>query len=350
MARGKIKDDDKYTCPICDWRVKIPRDAARPKLEALQDWQAEIIDLPFRPEEEKALEDIVEAGATFRDAMRPFTNPVMTTPDEVTTQRFYLRKIEGAEILLAFETNYFRQELHRWAPIAPESPPVLENSLSTRKPRPTKIQKEMAKLGVSSPDQLPQPLRTKPHNFNKVKKPRDPRMSRNGRPLAPGVRRKQDPSTPQSATSSNGQDSSSHPEGNTPFTPYFPVPASLPHHEARSPANFTQQPYMSPQTAQHDPQLMLGEESSFSQSGPPMDPSLFSPTNSQFESPTSANSNGQMTASPHGQDMFNMEQQGGVPFGEDVFAEFTNHTEDTSDDRVPSEDEGMAFGDGYMDS
>lgn len=91
----------------------------------------------------------------------------MATADESETQRFYLRKIEGSEILLAYETNFFRQELHKWSPVAPEPPPVLESSLSTRKPRPTKLQKLMAQHGVDDPEALPQSVRTKPHNFKR---------------------------------------------------------------------------------------------------------------------------------------------------------------------------------------
>jgi histone demethylase JARID1 len=91
------------------------------------------------------------------------------TTEEVPTQLFYLRKIEGAEVLLTYETNYFRQVIHKWSPIAPEAPPILEQSLSTRKPRPTKQQKMMAQLGVDKPEDLPAHLRTKPHNFSKRK-------------------------------------------------------------------------------------------------------------------------------------------------------------------------------------
>ncbi|KAI9807198.1 MAG: hypothetical protein M1825_005916 [Sarcosagium campestre] len=167
IARGKVKEDDKYTCPICDWRVTIPRDAARPKLEDLQDWQAEIPSLPFQPDEEECLERIIGQAQSFRDYIRPLLNPVATTQEEVPTQRFYLRKIEGAEVLLAYETNFFRQELHRWAPVASEAPPVLDSSRSTRKPRPTKQQKLMARLGIDNPDDLPQSLRTKQHVFTK---------------------------------------------------------------------------------------------------------------------------------------------------------------------------------------
>jgi histone demethylase JARID1 len=165
LPRGKVKEDDKYTCPICDYRVKIPRDATRPKLEDLLAWQDEIPNLPFQPEEEDTLESIIEHGTQFRDYVKRYINPLMSSPDELTTQRFYLRKLEGADILLAEEINFFRQELHKWAPVAPNPPPRIDVSLSTRKPRPTKQQKLMNQLGISNPSELPQHLRTRTHNF-----------------------------------------------------------------------------------------------------------------------------------------------------------------------------------------
>src|SRR5690606_19420051 len=103
------------------------------------------------------------------------------TSAEVPTMRFYLRKIEGAEILLTHETNFFRTQLHTWMPIAPEPPPLIEVSLSTRKPRPTKQQKLMASLGIQNPEDLPPTLRTKAHNFKK--KPAD--ESKNPPPIKP---------------------------------------------------------------------------------------------------------------------------------------------------------------------
>ncbi|KAK3679662.1 hypothetical protein LTR78_000037 [Recurvomyces mirabilis] len=164
IARGKVKEDDKYTCPICDWRVKIPRDAARPKLDDLQNWQDKLETLPFQPEEEKVLAGICEYGSEFRHFMKTLINPENPiTHEEVNTLRFYLRKIEGADILLADETNFLRQELHKWAPVAPEPPPRMDASGSTRKPRPTKQQKLMAQLGITNPDELPQQYKIKPH-------------------------------------------------------------------------------------------------------------------------------------------------------------------------------------------
>ena len=167
IARGKVKEDDKYTCPICDWRVKIPRDAARPKLEDLIMWYEEIPNLPFQPEEEEVLKKIIDNAQAFRAHIASYCNPVIVTPSETDSQRFYLRKIEGAEILLAFETNFFRQELHKWSPVAPEPPPLLEVSKSTRKPRPTKLQKLLLQYGVEDPDDLPESVKGKANSLKR---------------------------------------------------------------------------------------------------------------------------------------------------------------------------------------
>jgi len=163
LARGKVKETEMFTCPVCDWRVKIPRDAARPKLEDLQAWQDEIEKLPFQPSEEELLDRIISKAQGFRDFLSQYTNgnQLCRTPDEMPEMLFYLRKIEGAEVLLAYETNVFRQELHKFQPIAPEPPPILDQSLSTRKPRPTKQQKLMKEFGVQNPEDLPAHLRTK---------------------------------------------------------------------------------------------------------------------------------------------------------------------------------------------
>lgn len=164
IARGKVKGSETFTCPICDWRVKIPRDAARPKLEDLQQWAEELPSLPFQPDEEDILERIIDKAQTFRDFLQQFINgnQICRTSEEMPTILFYLRKIEGAEVLLAYETNIFRQDVHKWQPIAPEPPPILEQSLSTRKPRPTKQQKMMKELGVEKLEDLPPHMRKQP--------------------------------------------------------------------------------------------------------------------------------------------------------------------------------------------
>ncbi|KAJ4256776.1 hypothetical protein NW762_008872 [Fusarium torreyae] len=167
IARGKVKEDDKYTCPICDWRMKIPRDASRPKLEDLKAIAEEMTTLPFQPEEEEVLTKIIDNAQNFRNHIARYCSSLLSTEAEVETQRFYLRKIEGAEVLLAYETNFFRQELHKWCRVAPEAPPIMDHSVSTRKPRPTKLQKMLVEYGVDNPDDLPEHAKGKANSLRR---------------------------------------------------------------------------------------------------------------------------------------------------------------------------------------
>ncbi|MBE7182217.1 MAG: hypothetical protein INR71_13615, partial [Terriglobus roseus] len=131
-------------------------------------WQDELSTLPFQPDEEECLNNIVSQATDFRASITHLmNNPMMSTPEELSVQRFYLRKIEGSDVLLVEETNFLRQELHRWAPVAPIPPPLIEQSLSTRKPRPTKQQKMMKEMGIENPDDLPPHLRPKKNMVRK---------------------------------------------------------------------------------------------------------------------------------------------------------------------------------------
>lgn len=197
----------------------------------------------------------------------------MTTAEEADTQRFYLRKIEGAEILLAYETNFFRQELHKWQPVAPEPPPVLESSKSTRKPRPTKLQKLMAQHGVDDPEQLPQNLRTKQHNFPKRKSLDATSLNKAHQPLkpAPGRSASGTPthsgpfSGPPSLTHSGGPvlTGAAHPDHHHPpfgYDNHFPT--------ASAPAPFAPHAFL------HG-QAVLGTPAFGERGG--LDPAMFSP-------------------------------------------------------------------------
>jgi [histone H3]-trimethyl-L-lysine4 demethylase len=203
IARGKVKDEDKYTCPICDWRVKIPRDAARPKLEELQAWADDIAALPFQPEEEEVLEKIIDNAQRFRDHIAGYVNPILSTEAEADTQRFYLRKIEGAEILLSYETNFFRQELHRWCPVAPEAPPVTAESKSTRKPRPTKLQKLLMQYNVEDVEDLPDDAKAKANSLKRKAMQAAAQAQAQAQASAPGVR-SSDGMTPTTPTQFSG--------------------------------------------------------------------------------------------------------------------------------------------------
>lgn len=167
-----MKDDDKapWTCPVCDHRVRIPRDAARPRIEELVNWYDDIPNLPFQPEEEEVLKKIIDNAQAFRDHIAAYINPVLSSRAESETQRFYLRKLEGAEVFLVTETNFFRQELHKWCQVTEEPPPMFQESKSTRKPRPTKLQKLMAQYGVDDPDDLPEEVKGKANSLRRKSK------------------------------------------------------------------------------------------------------------------------------------------------------------------------------------
>ncbi|KAI1943663.1 hypothetical protein LOZ66_000247 [Ophidiomyces ophidiicola] len=329
IARGKVKEYDSYTCPICDWRVKIPRDAARPKLEDLIEWQAEIPDLPFQPDEEQILESIIDKATAFRDFIRSFTHSTCTTAEEVPTQIFYLRKIEGAEVLLTFETNYFRQEIHRWAPVAPEPPPILEQSLSTRKPRPTKQQKLMAQLGVERPEDLPLHLRTKYHTFPQKRKSTEPHLARPA-PLQP---------TPLKGSATPVGDHASGSTGSvtTPTTlPSIPISQSTSSFQASNPYTLTagdnSQPYNSA-PGSFLPQDSNAHSPTFAPTSPPsrhpgLDQSLFSPPDFNRNNSLRSRSPGDLTKDDPG---VSVGLDDTNPFGssprpdmDDLFADLTN--------------------------
>lgn len=100
--------------------------------------------LPFQPEERDLLEKIIDKAMAFRDFLRPWTSGERTcsNDEDWAEMIFYLRKLEGAQILLTSEHNIFRQLLYRYkAPAGASPPPILSQSLSTRKPRPTKQQR-----------------------------------------------------------------------------------------------------------------------------------------------------------------------------------------------------------------
>lgn len=136
-------DDDRYVCPVCDWRQEIPRPSNRPLLEEMQALERDAMQLPFVVAEVEKIHAINATAQTFRERLKPFFSTYISlTSAELSTLKFYLRKLEGGEILLANETNHFRAKVHELYPIAPTAPPVVSESKSTRKPRMSRKRRE----------------------------------------------------------------------------------------------------------------------------------------------------------------------------------------------------------------
>ena len=329
IARGKVKEDDKYTCPICDWRLKIPRDAARPKLEDLQKWQDEISTLPFQAEEEETLAEIIDTAQAFRWHIEPYINPVAVSPEEIGTLRFYLRKVEGADVLLAEETNFLRQELHKWAPVAPIAPPIIEASSSTRKPRPTKQQKEMKRLGLTNPDDLPAEYKMKP---TKRKVMETLERQRQNQPLQPAGSPANGQSRPSQGPDTPGTQQMPGSKQQTPAFSYDTQPASRPGMSSgyRDSPLFAHSPFA--HSASHPtptagtpgvsyPSVTSPAAQPATFSGTNIDPALFGPPSS-----TSANGVGGLS-SPSAKDVDKM------------FSEMVNHED--GEERNEKENEKM---------
>ena len=288
---------------------------------------------------------------------------MVSTPDEVTTQRFYLRKIEGADILLAFETNFFRQELHKWAPVAPVPPAIMEISLSTRKPRPTKQQKMMAQLGIDNPDDLPQQFRTKQYTF-KSRKSSDSHSSKAPQPLQPAPQFSKGSDTPNSLphSASSGTAASSRGTAHR-----IPGPISTGHPDSAYSAYF---PTLSPQSAQthteygnpsppftwpqnrglphaHSPGGGLINSPVFGpitpgSANPALDPGLFSPTNHNF----AASALREVTAAEPADSLVSPMRDGFGGSGsqgnmESIFADFTTDAEDQGRNEAGEALEGL---------
>ena len=136
ITRKSIKNNEKYTCPICDYRIEIPRGSHRPKIEELTTLVSQACQLRVYPRQLPILESIIQTGNFFRDHLTPFMDENRQfNIEEADILRFYLRKLEGAEILLRDETNFFRRKLHKLCPMAPSTPELIGESKATRKPR-----------------------------------------------------------------------------------------------------------------------------------------------------------------------------------------------------------------------
>ncbi|KAL2315252.1 Multi-copy suppressor-Chk1 [Schizosaccharomyces pombe] len=144
MSKKKLRADEKFICPICDYRVEVPRHSHRPPLIELQKMVDDIPTLPFQPIEIELLKRVVKQAEEFKNKMQSeVCDPTQLSEKDVPLLQFYLRKLEGSEILFTEELNVFRQKLHEFMPVAPQPPPFIGESRSNRKPRPTKRQREI---------------------------------------------------------------------------------------------------------------------------------------------------------------------------------------------------------------
>lgn len=136
ISKKKFDQNDAWECPICDWRKEIPRSATRPSLAELKEWAAASPNLTFRPDELAVIDKIIKDAETWAASIQPLLHGEQMPP--LNKCRFYLRKLEGAEVFLPDEYNYFRRSAHALAPLSSTPPPLVAESKVARKSKPKK--------------------------------------------------------------------------------------------------------------------------------------------------------------------------------------------------------------------
>ena len=140
INKKKFDQNEGWDCPICDWRKEIPRSSTRPSLPELKDWVQAAETLPFRPDELS----IVSKNVALAEAWVASIQPIIQSGQTLSIEkcRFYLRKIEGAEVFLPNEYNLFRRAAHSLAPLTSTPPPLVAESKAVKKPRTKKPKPE----------------------------------------------------------------------------------------------------------------------------------------------------------------------------------------------------------------
>src|SRR5438552_1758957 len=101
INKKKFDHNEGWDCPICDWRKEIPRSCARPSLSELKEWAHAAESLPFCPEELSIVNKNVALAEAWVASIQPILQSIQTL--SISKCRFYLRKIEGAEVFLPTE-------------------------------------------------------------------------------------------------------------------------------------------------------------------------------------------------------------------------------------------------------
>ena len=153
INKKKFDQNEGWDCPICDWRKEIPRSSTRPSLPDLNDWVQAAETLPFRPDELS----IVSKNVALAEAWVASIQPIIQSGQTLSIEkcRFYLRKIEGAEVFLPNEYNFFRRAAHLLAPLTSTPPPLVAESKVIKKPRTKKSKPETTGLSQAPNTQIP---------------------------------------------------------------------------------------------------------------------------------------------------------------------------------------------------
>jgi hypothetical protein len=138
FARGKSKQLDNYMCPVCDHNTQVPREFHCPKLEDIQEVVEDGAFLELNPDHFNVLTDLWRDALRFREFLQSELQweEGMIVDKNVAKVRFYLRKLEGASVLLLNEYNQLKQLAWKLDQCCDGPPALVDSSNKTRKRKP----------------------------------------------------------------------------------------------------------------------------------------------------------------------------------------------------------------------
>jgi hypothetical protein len=164
INKKKFDGNEGWDCPICDWHKEIPRSGTRPSLADLKEWADSAESLPFFPEELVAVRKIISGAESWISSIQPLIRGAPLR--SLGKCRFFLRKIEGAEVFLPNEYNLFRRAAHALAGLTTSPPPLVAES------KPIKKRTKKTKPDIFPPQNRPLQL---PH-FSMRQQPFEPQL------------------------------------------------------------------------------------------------------------------------------------------------------------------------------
>ncbi|KAH3680329.1 hypothetical protein WICMUC_000396 [Wickerhamomyces mucosus] len=135
VGRGKMKGVDKYICPICDYRITVPKEYNTPSLEDMENMTFEGSTLVIAPDDFEIVRKIYEATLQYKK----FLETTVLSADGNLIQdltlnelKFYVRKLEGSSVLINDHYNRLRYLIWERDPFCDTAPPIVDSGTKTK--------------------------------------------------------------------------------------------------------------------------------------------------------------------------------------------------------------------------
>lgn len=128
----RTKSYESFICHVCDHHLETHWETYRPTLTELDVVFQQSHWLPLQCDELPVLQAIIHLVSEFENMMDDKVIKGVTPEDSKISAdeaRFYLRKLEGLELVLPSATNFFRQVIWNKDPVGDKPPPTAEETV-----------------------------------------------------------------------------------------------------------------------------------------------------------------------------------------------------------------------------